>query len=39
MGGWFHRRGGPVVLLVTLLLGLLLFVWRLGCTGLVVFSV
>ena len=35
MGGWFHRRGGRVVLLVTLLLGLLLFVGRLGSTGLV----
>jgi 4-amino-4-deoxy-L-arabinose transferase-like glycosyltransferase len=35
MGGWFHRRSGLVLLLVTLVLGLLLFVWRLGSTGLV----
>jgi 4-amino-4-deoxy-L-arabinose transferase-like glycosyltransferase len=35
MGGWLHRRSGLVVLLLTLLLGLLLFVWRLGSTGLV----
>jgi 4-amino-4-deoxy-L-arabinose transferase-like glycosyltransferase len=35
MGGWFHRRAGLVVLLLTLVLGLLLFVWRLGSTGLV----
>jgi len=35
MGEWFNRRAGQVVLLVTLVLGLLLFVWRLGSTGLV----
>jgi 4-amino-4-deoxy-L-arabinose transferase-like glycosyltransferase len=35
MGGWFNRRAGLVVLLLTLVLGLLLFVWRLGSTGLV----
>jgi 4-amino-4-deoxy-L-arabinose transferase-like glycosyltransferase len=35
MGGWLQRRAGLVVVLVTLLLGLLLFVWRLGSTGLV----
>jgi len=35
MGGWFHRRSGLVLLLVTLVLGLLLFVWRLGSSGLV----
>jgi hypothetical protein len=35
MGGWLHRRAGLVVVLVTLLLGLLLFVGRLGSTGLV----
>ena len=35
MGGWLHRRAGQVVLFVTLLLGLLLFVGRLGSTGLV----
>lgn len=35
MGGWLHRRSGLVLLLLTLLLGLLLFVWRLGSTGLV----
>jgi 4-amino-4-deoxy-L-arabinose transferase-like glycosyltransferase len=35
MGGWLQRRAGLVVVLVTLLLGLLLFVVRLGSTGLV----
>jgi 4-amino-4-deoxy-L-arabinose transferase-like glycosyltransferase len=35
MGQWLHRRAGLVGLFVTLLLGLLLFVWRLGSTGLV----
>ena len=35
MGGWLQRRAGLVVVLVTLLLGVLLFVVRLGSTGLV----
>ena len=35
MGGWLQRRTGLVVVLVTLLLGVLLFVVRLGSTGLV----
>ena len=35
MGGWLQRRAGLVVVLVTLSLGLLLFVVRLGRTGLV----
>jgi 4-amino-4-deoxy-L-arabinose transferase-like glycosyltransferase len=35
MGRWLHRQTGMVMLLVCLLLGLLLFVWRLGSTGLV----
>jgi len=35
MGGWLHRRAGLVLLLVTLLLGCVLFVGRLGSTGLV----
>ncbi len=35
MGGWFQRRAGLVIVLVTLLLGLLLFVGQLGSTGLV----
>jgi len=35
MGGWLRRRVGLVVVFATLLLGLLLFVWRLGSTGLV----
>ena len=35
MGRWLHRRTGMVMLLMCLLLGLLLFVWRLGSTGLV----
>jgi len=35
MGGWLQRRAGLVIVLVTLLLGLLLFVAQLGSTGLV----
>ncbi len=35
MGGWLQRRAGLVIVLVTLLLGVLLFVVRLGSTGLV----
>ena len=33
MGGWLQRRAGLLALLVTLLLGLLLFVWQLGKIG------
>ncbi|MCX5956265.1 MAG: glycosyltransferase family 39 protein [Cyanobacteria bacterium] len=35
MGGWLQRRAGLVIVLVTLLLGWLLFVAQLGKTGLV----
>ena len=35
MGGWLQRRAGLVLVLVTLSLGVVLFVWRLGSTGLV----